>query len=68
MNKTIKLSFAEEDLNIIKEEASSRLLKPSAFIKLCIASYINKGSQRRVFQKSGSNDSQEKKITPDPKY
>lgn len=43
--KTISMTFSIEQYDLIKLEADSRCLKPNDFIRLTIASYINKSSK-----------------------
>lgn len=51
-NKTVKITLSEHDYKIIREEASSKMQSVPAFIRLCIASYVNKRFQGRVFGKN----------------
>ena len=43
--KTISLTVSIEQYDLIKYEASARCLKPPEFVKMTIASFINKSSK-----------------------
>ena len=43
--KTISLTVSIEQYNLIKFEANARCLKPSEFVKMTVASFINKSSK-----------------------
>jgi len=55
--KTVTIRFTIEQYDLIKLEASTRCLKPPEFIKLTVASYINKSS-KGAFAKLARQDTQ----------